>query len=291
MRFMTNEQRGIFYAIASGLCYGLMGYFGISIVESGSSVYNMMFWRFFSSSIFMILISLKYGSIKESSKQLLRAAFIGGLIYCPGSVAYFFSGKAIGTGLAMVIFFIYPAIVVILNRLMYKTRIYRTYYLAVGIILLGMILLADIGEKVINWPGIAFAVASATSYAIYIVLSKNNSISPITSTLMVSLGCAGTALVWALIDKSFFMPTTLIVWADIFGLGIICTAIPILLLLESMKYISSEKASILSVTEPVFTIVFGMILLGETISISQVIGVTALLVGALATLLPKKLAK
>lgn len=291
MRFLTGEQRGIFYAIASGLCYGLMGYFGISIVETGSSVYNMMFWRFFASGVFVALLLIRYGSIKESGKDLLRAALIGGLIYYPGSVAYFLSGKAIGTGLAMVIFFIYPAIVVLINRIFYKTRIYRTYYLAVGIILLGMVLLADMGETAIDWLGISFAIISATSYAIYIVLSKNSSMSPITSTLMVSIGCAGTGLVWALADGSFFVPTTLVVWADIFALGTICTAIPILLLLESMKYISAEKASILSVTEPVFTVIFGMILLGETININQAIGVVALLVGALVTLLPKKLAK
>lgn len=291
MRFLSFEQRGIFYAIASGLCYGLMGYFGISIVESGSSVYNMMFWRFLGSGVFTALVLLRYGSITESPKDLLRVALIGACIYCPGSIAYFLSGKAIGTGLAMVIFFIYPAIVVLINWLFYKTRVYRTYYLAVGMILLGIVLLADIGEAAMDWVGIGFAIASAGFYAIYIVLSKGNQISPVASTFVVSLGCASVALICAVADDSFFVPTTWVVWVDIVGLGVICTAIPILLLLESMKYISSEKASILSVTEPVFTVIFGMILLGEIISINQAVGIVALLIGALTTLLPKKLAK
>lgn len=291
MKFLSPERCGVLCAIASGLCYGLMGYFGISILDSGSSVYNMMFWRYASSSLFMAILLMKYGSVKESLKTLVRAALMGGLIYSLGSIAYFISGKLIGTGLAMVIFFVFPAMVVLINRLFYKILINRIYYLALGLILLGIVLLADIGESSIDVVGIGFAVISAFFYAIYIVLSKDNKMPPVLSTFMVSIGCAFACFLFALTDDSFFVPTNLAVWVDICGIGIICTAIPILLLLESLKYISSEKAAIFSVLEPVFTVIFGMILLGEMISFKQGLGIALLLIGALATLIPKKISK
>ena len=67
-------------------------------------------------------------------------------------------------------------------------------------------------------------------------------------------------------------------------MGIICTALPILFFLESLKYISSEKASMLTVLEPIFVVIFGVILMHEPITFIQIIGIITILLGALLTL-------
>ena len=56
---------------------------------------------------------------------------------------------------------------------------------------------------------------------------------------------------------------------------------PILFLLEAMKHISSDKASLLSVLEPVCVVIIGMLLLDETLTALQVVGIIAVLGGAL----------
>ena len=284
-----SKTRGILYAILSGLCYGLLGYFGINILKSGSSVYNMIFWRFAAASLFIAMI-LPFTSVwtKVSSKQLLKIVFIAGGMYFLESITYFISGQIIGTGLAMVIFFIYPAIVVLINLLFYHQKVNKNYYFAIGVILGGMVFVADIGSLNLDLYGIGLAILSAFLYAIYIVISKNNPLSPMLSTFAVSVGCMIASLVAALAGNSFFVPNDLATWIDISGIGIICTAVPMLLLLKSMNYISSEQASIFSVSEPFFTMVFGMLLLGEVISLKQALGIVLLLSGALVTLLPNK---
>jgi drug/metabolite transporter (DMT)-like permease len=70
-------------------------------------------------------------------------------------------------------------------------------------------------------------------------------------------------------------------------MAIICTALPILLLLKGLKYISSEKAAIVSVLEPVFVLLSGIILLGETVSVMQIFGTIIILSGAVITLFSK----
>lgn len=278
--------RGIFYAIASGFCYGPLGYFGISILKNGASVYTMMFWRFAIASLFIApFISLT----KVSLRSLVKTLLLVGSIYCIGACAYFTSGKTIGTGLAMVIFFTYPAIVAFLNFVLYGSRLDRIYYIAIGMILLGMVFLADIRHLSFDVYGIGLSLFSGLCYAAYILISKNTPLSPLLSTFAVSIGCMLTALILALIDESFFIPQDLIVWVDILGIGIICSAVPILLFLESMKYISAEQTSIFSVLEPVFTLIFGIILLGERINMQQSIGIALLLSAALVTLLPQNL--
>ena len=76
------------------------------------------------------------------------------------------------------------------------------------------------------------------------------------------------------------IPIHLNTWGYILLLGIFATAIPIQLLIVGLKYISPVKASILSVTEPVMTLILGMFLLSETISPLQLFGIFIILFGA-----------
>ncbi len=56
MRFLSNEHKGALLAISSGLSYSLLGYFGVTIINEGLSINNMLFWRFIISSILIALI-------------------------------------------------------------------------------------------------------------------------------------------------------------------------------------------------------------------------------------------
>ncbi len=285
---ISQENRGTLYAVASGLCYGFIGYFGINIMDAGLSVYNTMFWRFFGASLFMLIVLVQSGKPFSSKQEMLKLMVIGGMIYSLGSTAYFIAGRSIGTGLSMVIFFIYPAIVMFLNWVFFKTSISMTYYLAIILIVLGVVMLSDGNSFALDMAGIGFALLSAIFYAFYIIMGKRSSTPPILSTFVISVGCTITSFVCAQLDGSFFVPMDMSIWIDIVGLGIICTAVPILLLLESLNYISSEKASILSVLEPVFVTIFGVLLLDEIISTKQSIGIIVLLSGASVTLLKRK---
>jgi drug/metabolite transporter (DMT)-like permease len=291
-QFLSNEQKGSLYAITSGLCYGLLGYFGVTIIEADFSITNMLFWRFLVSAIFMAcLLLFRLSDLKNNLKDMIKVILAGAILYCPTSIIFFISSKYIGTGLSMVIFFTYPAVVILLNYLLYKTNISKIYYAAIGLITVGMVLLVDISEFTFDLFGIVLGIISATFYAAYILVSKKNQLTPLTSTLMVSIGCTLTCLIGSIATDSLQVPATFDLWFNILSLGIICTALPILLLLQGLKYINSEKASILSVLEPVFVVIFGMLLLDETITLIQAIGIIILLSGAIITLLSDQLSQ
>ncbi len=63
------------------------------------------------------------------------------------------------------------------------------------------------------------------------------------------------------------------------GLAILATVLPIYLVYVAMRTINSTKASILSVFEPIVTIILGIIFLQEKITIAQYIGVIIILGG------------
>jgi len=287
-----NQKKGALYAIISGLCYGLVGYFGISIVYANFSIFNMLFWRFLISSLLIGLLVIctlfRSNTIRENLGGILKILLYGAAFYSATSITYFISSTYIGTGLAMVIFFTYPAIIMLFNWLFYKKPIPKAYYAAIALITIGMLLLTDLSTLKYDIIGIGSGILSAFFYAGYILSSKKTKVSPLVSTFMVSLGCMILCLMLALMHHSLVIPKTIGIWGNIFAMAIICTAIPILLLLESLKYLSEEKASILSVLEPVFVVFFGIILLGETINVLQIAGIITILSGALITLFNNK---
>ncbi|TAL58833.1 MAG: EamA/RhaT family transporter [Legionella sp.] len=287
---ISAENRGSFYAILSGFLYGFIGYFGISAINGNLSASNMLFWRFLIASIAILLYVLpQIRKCKDSYQSLWMAFLTGTLFYGVSTMIYFYSSLYIGSGLAMVIFFTYPVIIMLLNYFLYQQHIPKVYYLATLIILIGMTLLVNFDKMAFDLIGIFLAIASAFFYACYMISSKRNVISPNMSTLMVCLGCMFTAFWVAILTHSFAVPTSTSVWLNLMGIAIVATVIPILLLLYSLEYISSEKASILSVLEPVFVVIFGVLLLGEELQRWSPLGIALVLTGAVMTLFSHKL--
>lgn len=287
---MTKERLGSTYAILSGFLYGFIGYFGLSAMHGTMSSSTMLFWRFFISSIAILIILFpQLKKATDAPKQMVHAFFTGVFYYGLSTWLYFLACQYISSGVSMVIFFTYPVLIMLINFLVYKQAIPKIYYLAILIILIGMTLLVDINSLSFNLWGLLLGITSAFFYACYIISSKRNTLSPHMSTLMVCLGCMVTSLIVSLFNHTLIIPSLTTAWLHLLGIAIIATVIPILLLLYSLQYISSEKASILSVLEPVFVVIFGILLLGEELRPINVVGIGLILAGALMTLFSHKL--
>ena len=293
MENKKQKRKGKFYAIISGLMYSLLGYFGVSIIKEGYSVENMSFWRFFIAAIFIFIIMLpNWKKMKVDKIDAMKMLVIGAIFYGGCSMLYFVAAKYIGTGLAIVIFFTFPAFVLLINKFLYGIRITKNYIAAVGLIMVGLVLLIDLKEMKADIMGIFLSILTGILYAGYVVGGKQIQMPPLTSTFLACAGCFISAFVLSVNDGSFVIPQGVDVWIDILGISIISTALPMLLLLEALRYISSTKGAILSVLEPVFMVFVGIMFLGEKISLLQGVGVCVILSGSLITLIsPQSFAK
>ena len=222
-------------------------------------------------------------SITFDKYQMIYALILGGLFYSGAAGLYFVASELIGTGLSMVIFFTYPTMVAVLNWFFHRRKITFFYYASFILTGIGIFLLSDKNEITFDVYGIILSSLAALSYAFYMITSKKQSrnLNPFLSSFMVSVGCTALFLTIALIDQSFSIPTTSTLWFNIFGVSIIGTALPLIFLLIGLKYINSTKASIVSVLEPVITVIIGVILLGEVLSWWQATGIITILAGTL----------
>lgn len=283
---LRDETKGTILVALSGMLYGLIGYLGTKLFNDDFSVEAMLFWRFLVAAIWMLSGSLfslrtRFANV-GSPAALFKITMFGAVTYSCASAFYFQASKHIGTGIAMVIFFSFPVFVTLFAWLSKSWHMNRHALISLIAVMIGLFCLRGSGEAS-DKIGIIFAVMASLSYAVY-VFGSRYTVTNLDSRLMTFFICFASAVVFgviSLVTKTFMFPHNWQSWVYIGTIGILATALPIQLLLDGLKYISPIKASVLSVLEPVVTVLLGFWLLHEHLTLVQSIGVVIVLLGAL----------
>jgi drug/metabolite transporter (DMT)-like permease len=280
---------GISLVLLSGILYGSMGYLGKYVMMSGFTISNMLFWRFAIASLFFLPIVAFYRHqltihyLNERKKDIFILLALGAFLYSGSSGFYFAATTYIGTGLAMVLFFTYPVFVLIFEWYFDNHKITFINLAAILAIITGCALLSEQPDLQIDLYGLLFALISSLSFAAYIFLSKKkiNVINATFTSFIVCIGNMLTFLIISLYYDSFIVPINYDVWVHIIALALVATALPILFLVIGLRHITATKASILSVFEPIVSLLIGIMVLNESISIIQTIGVVLIIFSAI----------
>lgn len=283
MKNNTKILQASLLVALSGILYGFLGFLGSKLLDENLSISTMLFWRFLIAGIWMLPFVIKKAPSKWytlDKRLIIVTLFLGAIGYAGSSGFYFMASERIGTGIAMVIFFAYPIIIALASWLNKKSNFNILTLSMLFFMMLGLFLLRDPSEHSTNILGISFAIAASASYAFYIIGSKKYAsvtVDSNTLTLLVSFGCAFIFLVFSILTGTFSFPTAPRSWLYLLALGIFVTAIPIQLMLEGLKQISSMRASIISVLEPLVTVFVGVLWLEESISSLQLVGALIIL--------------
>lgn len=282
-----SQRRGAFFVAFSGMLYGMMGYLAVQLFHQHFSVSAMLFWRFFTAMLWMLISSVACGknifSEMNTHPVVVKSIINGVISYSIGTACFFLACKHIGTGLAMVIFFSFPVFVTLFAWVLSNWQMNKYAFASLLAVIIGLLLLKGVGRHALDAQGIGFAVFAALLYAVY-VYGNQHSVKMLDSRLLTFLICLGNSLVFLIIScatKSFIVPNTFHLWFYVLAIGILATALPIQLLLDGLRYVNPVKASILSVLEPVVTVIIGLAFLNETISYVQSIGVVIIILGAI----------
>lgn len=99
----------------------------------------------------------------------------------------------------------------------------------------------------------------------------------------VFLGGTITIVAYSITTGSLTVPSNSASWEVIVGLTFIGTVIPLVLFTEGLARIEASRASILSTCEPLTTVLLGVVLLDEVLTVSIVIGALLIISGAIGT--------
>lgn len=278
-------NRGVLFTAASGILYGSIGYFGVQLMELGFSVSELLFWRFFFSTV--LLLPVAFRGVTASKMDLLKLFFFGAVFYGVGTGLYFEASKSIGTGLAMCIFFAYPIVVSFFSFFFNKEALSSITILSLVCIVVGCALIA-LGESfVVDIMGISLALLSGIGYGAYVFATKQvtQKVEPMLATFTV---VAGASLAFFFSVSDIQVPATPIAWMHIALFGILGTVLPVLFMLVGLRSISATKASIISVLEPVTVLIVGASVLEESVTSLQLVGALIILASAILVQLDRE---
>ena len=283
---------GYLAGFIAGVSYGTNPLFAKPLLESGVPVLVMLFFRYgISAAILALWMLAKREQFRVKGNEMALLAFLGLLFAC-SSLFLFFSYEFIPSGLATTLVYLYPVFVALI---MVFLRFYPSWQTWLSIIATfgGILLLSSPSPGAsIRIPGILLAVASALSYAFYLVIVNRSrrikNVSEHTLTLYALLtGAFLFALIRALQGGSIMEGiSTAADWGNLIGLAIVPTMISLLTLAVSSRYIGPTKTSILGVFEPLTAILIGTLLFREPLTLKMGIGI-ALCVGAVVFMILK----
>lgn len=242
-----------------------------------------------------ILVAAGYWSSRRHQHRLTRkdwlaVLFLGIVGYYLSSLLDFMGLQYITAGLERLILFLYPTVVAIISFFIFKKPIGRTGIVALVLSYIG-IALASVHD--VETSGDAHAVliggglifACTITYAIYLV-GQGEVVGRIGATRFAALATT-VAAACVLLQFAIQNPVGEIVtqpWKVYLHSGLmalISTILPIFMTAKAIQMIGAAKVSLIGAVGPVATIFFGWLLLGENVSVEQMIGAALVLSGVI----------
>lgn len=281
---MNRYSMGVCCVVLSAAGFAVMPILAKYAYEGGANVSTVLFLRFAMAALLfgLYLAARRRLKVAITRSQWLALALYGGGIYALISFLYFLSLQYISGPLATLLLYTSPLFVVLLSAVIEKTSLSRVVVGAVLLSLVGLGLVLGTDVQTSSGYGVLLAIGSAVGYAAHIVLMKRkiNDLPPFVTSAYVILFTALAQLLSGLATQSLdFQFDASALWA-ILGLSLASTILALSMFFVGLQVIGSTNAAILSMLEPIFTIVLAAVLLGETFTALQVLGTALVLMGA-----------
>ena len=258
---------------------------------------SLLLLRMLFSFPFYVVIAIIY-SRKENSVVLVKNDYAWVLVF--GVVGYYLSSyfdfiglQYIKASLERIILFLYPTIIIVLNKLFLKKPITPTQALAIFLTYIG-IFITFFGEVVISgndtYLGGFFILLCAITYAIYLVgsgwLIPKFGVVKFTSYVMI-ISCVCVFIHFGLFSNINIFSLQKEVYVLGFLIAIFATVIPSFLVSESISRVNSSNFAIIAGFGPISTIILAGIFLNEVLTLLQLFGALVVIFGILLVSIKK----
>ena len=294
---MTNATRskqllgnGVFLGFLAAVLLAVKPVIIKIAYQYGPDATTLLALRMVMTVPFFILLLVIFERNKPNKMRLARAdwikvLFLGFTGYYAASFLDFVSLQYISVGLSRSIVYLNPAIVLLLSILLKQQK--------ASLAQIGAMVTAYFGVVLVFWHemhlggdglliGTTLTFCSAVSYSAYLLLAGN--LVERVGSLRLAAYSSGAATQMCLIQALVVNPSGLIHQPlEVYGLSLInatlCTVAPIVMVMLAIRRIGPSTVAQLGAIGPAATLFFAWILLGEPISILQVVGTLIVVLG------------
>ena len=283
-----SKLKGILLILLSTFVYGFQ-----SVLTRGVLIQGMpplvltglkLIGGLVTISIIAIITRKKFVFHKKDLKTWIAIGIIGGAL---SSLFLAFSFSMNGASQGIILFYTAPAFAIFLAKVILKEEITKSKIAALILVLIGIILvsLGSLeGELKFTLVGLIIGLASGLCYAFFSVLGKK--LRHTYDSLSINFFMVLIAFIVMLPTFPFYD------WGTLLGDKIYLTLIIMLygflifgvgnyFFMKGMKYLEAGTVSLLANTEPIIAIILSVLILKESLMPLQVLGVVAVLGGAI----------
>jgi drug/metabolite transporter (DMT)-like permease len=259
---------------------------------------SVLLFRMLFSFPFYVVIAIifrnKNNEIDLVKNDYLWVAFFGIVGYYLSSYFDFVGLIYIKASLERIILFIYPTIVILFNKLFLKQPVSKNQVYAIILTYVGIII-AFWNEVAISgndtYLGGFFIVLCAITYAAYLSgsgwLIPKFGVMKFTAYVMI-VSCICVFVHYRITNKIDLLHYPWQVYLLGFLIAIFATVIPSFLVSTSIKLISSSNFAVIAAVGPISTIILAAIFLNEQLTLLQLLGAFAVIIGISLVSLKKK---
>jgi drug/metabolite transporter (DMT)-like permease len=273
---------GVGLVLVSAAGFGSMVVFGRWAYDDGVNPQSLLFMRFAVASALLFAMAARQ-SVPWPSRRGAVISGLMGLIFVGNSLGYFVALSMAPAALVAVLFFTYPVVVMLGERLLFKERFGVPGVAAVILALGGSVLIAA-DQHLAAGAGAWLALLAAAFYGGYVLLSRATSkedpiarAALITAVAAVVLG----AIAW---PAGVTLPTTARGWAGVLCLAIFSSVVAMAAFLAGTARIGPTYAATISAAEPAISALLGAIVLNEPLAWRGVSGVALVIASTLLVL-------
>jgi len=269
------------------LFWGLSFVSSKTILNSGVPPMTMVCIRFVVATIILNLFLRRFDPGARLRKKDLLPLAVSGLFGV--TVYFFFESRGIkltSASHASLIIAVIPVVTVLAETVLFRTRITVLTGLGIALSVLGVVFVVNRpGSRAggVSIVGDLFMFGACLSWVVYIVLSKNlhQRLSELAITAYQSLFGTAFLIPLALLEMRQWVPITLAAGLNLAYLAVFCSALANFLYIYALSALGPISVSPYVNLIPVVGVLGGVILLGETLVWSQIVGGAVILAGVL----------
>lgn len=275
---MNQRIRGTIFVMLSAVGFGIMPFLAVRVYDYGGNAIFLTFCRFLLSLPLLWLLARRSG---DTEKQPVTLPFWGIMIaFSLTPLLMFLSYTFIASSLTTTIHFLYPALVLLLCRVLFQQKIPLVKYGCCLVCIVGVALFCVSGGE-IHMGGVILAFASAVTYAIYTAClpasGLQQKLSAYRLTFRLNLCGACIMAIFNTCMGTWAFDMAPMGWVYTLALSWLTAVGSAVLFQLGVKLCGSQNTAMFSTLEPVTSVVMGAVFLHEDFTVQTAIGVVLIL--------------
>ena len=261
--------------IASMAIFGTLGPFVRNIsVSSGELALYRAIMATGLVGVFLLVTKQKipFDKIKKEVPLLLASGVAMGINW----ILLFEAYKHTTISVATLSYYFAPVIVTVVCPLLFKEKLTGKQIVCFIMSTLGIVMITGIGDMGggNNIIGILFGLGAAVFYATVILLNKFiKNVEGLHRTFMQFIAAVVTLIPYVMLTSGVTLGgMDSVGWINLLIVGLVHTGITYCMYFSSLKELPGQKVAILSYIDPLVAVVISVTILGETMTLWQVIG-------------------